>query len=300
MGGAEHNMCLVLDELRAMGHEAIDLGMRHIGNGMVGVQLPDPAGLEADRFLVGNWAQLDPRWVLGLMKAHPGKVDVWIHDRPWCAHRTGECNGHIQPRHACRIALYWTMMQQARRVYFYAPDQMLSAAGYFGPSPKYTMLPMFCENSADFYAHRNDERDPGSVVYLGRISGGKGAQCLAMFAGTNKGRFTSIKAYGTLQNEGQREELEALGVTICEPVPVEEVPAILGRSEWFFHQPPAPDACPRTVTEARLAGCRLILGPHCGNLNHPDWQASDEELVAITQGAPRHAADLIVAEVDND
>ena len=40
----------------------------------------------------------------------------------------------------------------------------------------------------------------------------------------------------------------------------------MGRARWFIHLPNGPDPCPRTVIEAEIAGCELVVNKNVGRV----------------------------------
>lgn len=50
--------------------------------------------------------------------------------------------------------------------------------------------------------------------------------------------------------------------------PRAEVLAMMARARYFIHLPNSPDPCPRTVIEAELANCRIIVNSNVGRVAH--------------------------------
>ena len=298
-GGAEYNCAAVLAELQAQGHEVEDHGMRHTGDGVtIEAHLPNPQELDADILMLGQFNVIDPRWLLTAMQHSKARVVLWLHTLPWCRNYSGACGGAVDPSHAgCRVPLYWEMIRRADTVLCYSPAQANAALRVFGglgQFDKYRILPIFCDSAAEFYAHRNDEKAPGSVLSVARHCDAKGALAYCLFAATNAHHLGPFRAVGTYK-PGIRERYEQHGIECIDRVPLEDLPAMLGASEYFYHQPPQLDTGPRTIVEARLAGCKLITSCQCGYQGHPLWEMSDEELVARCMTAPKSAAKAVIA-----
>jgi len=55
-------------------------------------------------------------------------------------------------------------------------------------------------------------------------------------------------------------------VVALKNVPRDTVLEHMGRARWFIHLPNGPDPCPRTVIEAEIAGCELVLNKNVGRV----------------------------------
>jgi glycosyltransferase involved in cell wall biosynthesis len=287
-GGAEMNTMAVLEDLRAQGHEVEDLGLRHLeGNIYQRTGLPDPVRLNHGRIILGNATTLDPRWLYDLVRIHSDRLVLWIHDAPWCGFRAGCCGGKYRPEHvACNVPRYLPLMRKARRVLFYTPMQRGLADAMFGtvPEGRSSILPLFCDSPRSFLeAAKTTPRVPGTVLAVGRMSPAKGADMFHSFAARNRGRY-KIKAIGRCA-DNVKESFEAVGVEMLPHIDHASLPAQYAAAEYFFHQPPQMDAGPRTVIEARLAGCRLLVSEACGLFSHPAWALDDEALTTHCEGA---------------
>ena len=294
-GGAEYNASSVIAALRSMGHEVEDCGMRPCGQGMASARLPDCGKLDHDVILLGSWSLIDPRWLLRALECTKAPLVLWMHNIPWCRNYSGECGGNVDAQHkGCRVPLYWSIISRATTVLCYSPPQLMRALATFGPPStrdKYRILPIFCDHAEDFYSHRDDEREPGSVASVSRHGAAKGVHCYSIFARTNP-KLGPFRSYGTY-HDGVRELYKSAGIDVQESVQPADLPALLGRHEYFFHQPPQLDTGPRTIVEARLAGCKVVAARTCGYTEHPDWALPDEELVARCKLAPMAAAKAV-------
>lgn len=294
-GGAEMNTSAVIARLREMGHDVEDVGLKPSGKpGLYKrAELPDPVRLNHHRILLGNLTLYDPRWLADLVRIHGDRCVLWIHDAPWCMFRSGSCHGKWTADHAgCRVALYLPVVKKCRRVLFYSPYQAQIFDAMLGPlyEGKRTILPIFCDRAGSFVrAGKCGHRKPGSVLAAGRFSPAKGGDLFYMFAKRNAGKYSSIKAVGRCDPQ-RRKAMEEAGVECRDHVPPAEMVAEYASAEWFFHQPPQLDAGPRTIVEARLAGCKLIVGENCGYLSHPAWALDDEALAKHCETASSIAA----------
>jgi glycosyltransferase involved in cell wall biosynthesis len=112
------------------------------------------------------------------------------------------------------------------------------------------------------------ERDI-DVLYVGTISRAKGYYQLL-------GRFGADR----LTLVGRSTLSEPVEGTHLGAVPNEELPGIYNRARVFAHLPEWYEPMGRTVVEAALCGCELVLNDRVGVLSFPDSEWRDPEVVS--------------------
>jgi hypothetical protein len=278
VGGAERNAGALCAEAKRHGYEVQTYGMKATPEGdQMEVVLPDPSKVEADVLVFGSIYRLDPRWCLHLAERFRGRYACLVQSCEWCQHAGGSCYGRFCGDHSptCQLGRFYSLYSGAQSVVFLSPLIYDHWARFFGAlvkAPRLAMLPLFHE-SADLFASQADKpKDANLVLAAGRQSQHKGGRNFACFAARN--RSLKCRAVGSApQDIG--EMLVGNGVDLSREVPIDKMPEEYGKAGKFFCQPAGIDSWPRTVIEARLAGCELIVNTNVGVMTHPDWKVDD-------------------------
>ena len=109
------------------------------------------------------------------------------------------------------------------------------------------------------------ERKPNSVIYTGGISRHKGIENIMNFA-QNHPEFS----FDLVGWEEHPELLENApeNVTAIPTIPYEDMPKMLNKYESFIHLPNWNEPFGRSVAEAHLCGCKLLVNENIGFLSY--------------------------------
>lgn len=290
-GGAEQNMIALCDEAEKQGHTIAWYGFEKADEGMK-FEAPTPDKVDGDILILGSISILDPRWVNDIVERFAGRIVAWCHDAPWCFTRCGSCEGQYQPQHkGCQMGWYWHLYRKASVVLCYSPLHEQRINNVF-PGVETEVLPIFCDRASVFYEARHLPTKQDSVIVVGRQSHAKGGLGTMIFAKRNPQYHVDV--YGNMPDEIKKQFAEIENVTLHGHVDHELLPELYGAHEYFFHQPEVLDAGPRTLVEARLAGCKLITNNRLGYPTHPVWDCEDERLVKGCKQAMAFTLDTII------
>jgi len=116
-------------------------------------------------------------------------------------------------------------------------------------------------------------RQPGLVIGVNSLLPFKGINTVLSYASEHPEKhfiFVGAKADGTIRFPANSEYREF--------VPNTELPAMYSNAEYFVHLPETPQPFERTVAEAYLCGCKLIVNKLVGATSY-DWWSAGREVV---------------------
>jgi hypothetical protein len=280
VGGAERNAKALCEEATRRGYEVQTFGMKP-KDGCMEAVLTDPSKVEADVLIFGSIYRLDPRWCLNVAERFRGRYACLVQSSEWCQLSGGACYGGFCGDHSpsCQLGRFYSLYSMAQSVVFLSPLIYDHWAKFFGAlvkTPRLAMLPLFHEDADAYASQANTPKDVNLVLYAGRLSQHKGGRNLACYAARNRDKH--CKAIGSApQDIG--EMCAGNGVELVGQFPADKMPGEFGKAGSFFCQPAGVDSWPRTVIEARLAGCELIVNGNVGVMTHPDWKVDDAAFV---------------------
>lgn len=177
-------------------------------------------------------------------------------------------------------AIQQSLFDGARAVFFCSPLHRDYFAQKFQVDPsKITLIPTLFDPEK----FAPSAKEP-VTVHLGRLSAPKGIDSVLQHAARNPDR--EYRIYGPRES-GLELQLPA-NVTVHDAVPRDEVARILARALAYIHLPRWTEAFGRTVIEAALSGCSLIVNRNVGACSY-DWDLSDREALVreLTLGPTR-------------
>lgn len=193
-----------------------------------------------------KWRGFYPGEGCGKCEWHPLGLEFWEH-----LYRGAKLNIFLSPLH--RIAHTATFKDEV--------DGWTTAVC---PSPVNTGL---------FKPQPGIERIPNSVVYVGVFTKYKGLYNILKFV------ETSPELQYHFIGGGDPDIITAIqqaGHSLAQGVPNQDLPSVYSQFEYFIHLPANPMPMERTVIEAYLCGCKLIVNENVGAVSHPWWTDREE------------------------
>ena len=128
--------------------------------------------------------------------------------------------------------------------------------------------------NTDLFKITNKDKIKDSVFMCGNLAPFKGIKNVISYLKKHKEKSLFIAGW----NEDKAKELISMkNVTFLGFIEHKKLPEVYNRYESFIHLTSSEEACGRTVLEAYLCGCRLIVNERVGVMSYKwDWKNYDE------------------------
>jgi glycosyltransferase involved in cell wall biosynthesis len=119
-----------------------------------------------------------------------------------------------------------------------------------------------------------EEKEPNTAIYTGNICKEKGMEGLIEYAKENEHLKFYVIGWGSMV-----EDIKGVdNIEYIEGVDQKELVSYYQKCEYFYHKPEWEEPFGRTVIEAYLCGCNLLLNNNVGAISW-DWDFSDYDAI---------------------
>jgi len=173
---------------------------------------------------------------------------------------------------------YWVaenmpdMYKRCKHVVFLSPLHKKTAEDKCGYKIKNSSLVPSPIDTNAFMFDESIKKEKGSVCCIGNLVKDKGSESLLEFIDSNQNMKFYIAGWGEEVEEfKKRENVEFLG-----ELDRKQIIKVYQKCEYFYHRPLWNEPFGRTVIEAFLCGCHLLLNDSVGAISW-DWDYSNYE-----------------------
>ena len=173
---------------------------------------------------------------------------------------------------------YWVaenmpeMYKKCRHTIFLSPLHKKTAENKCGYKIENSSLVPSPIDVGVFKVDDSVEREKGSVCCMGNLVKDKGSESLLEFIDSNQNMKFYIAGWGEEVEEfKKRDNVEFLG-----ELDRKQIVKVYQKCEYFYHRPLWNEPFGRTVVEAFLCGCHLLLNDSVGAISW-DWDYSNYE-----------------------
>ena len=240
-GGAQQTNSVMIKAGRKRGHS-----IRVVSGG----SLPDSKG-SYDVIVINNVTKYTKEQIGGLVAT--GRVIRYEHDH-WVAEN------------------YPELYKEVKHTIFLSPFHKESIEKQIGYKIKNSSLVPSPIDTKRFTLGK--EKEDNTVIYTGNICKEKGIEGLIEYALENKHLKFYVIGWGAMVEDVKKID----NIQYLEGMEQEKLVEYYQKCEYFYHRPTWKEPFGRTVVEAYLCGCNLLLNNNVGAISW-DWDYSDYNLI---------------------
>lgn len=157
---------------------------------------------------------------------------------------------------------------------FLSPLHYIESCKIFGDNIKRKVIIQPCVSPSVFNVDKGVERKPQTVIYAGQLCTEKGADEFDQFIKDHPEKKFIVCGWGRDSEKIKDNE----NVEYHESIDHKELVKLYQSSQYFYHRPQWKEPFGRSVVEAYLCGCSLMINENIGAMSF-DWNWEDYDLI---------------------